>query len=361
MSLSFLKAARVFSVAAIAVFAVLSSRSHAQTDAETILARLNALGPKERLDALVAGARGEGVLEWYGSLQAADVREILDLFKKRYPFIEVRYTRGGGTNVVGRALTERKAGADRADMIAGRGSLHDTLMKAGMVAKNLTPVRRDIREGFMDATGAFLGMYSYTLVPGYNTKLVPAAQTPASYRDLLDPAWKNQMAMDYEGYDWLAGMLDLMGEAKGLEFARAMARQGVRLQRGHTLLTQLMAAGEFKLIVDGYNYQVQTFKEKGVPVDYVVTDPMIMKEPSGIWILKRAPHPHAAALLIDLLFSREVQQIFAGQNRLAARKDMDWNFGGKRIGRIHILSAEQWGPKYDRLVKQFGEIFRPGG
>ncbi|HKA33850.1 MAG TPA: extracellular solute-binding protein [Candidatus Binatia bacterium] len=328
-----------------------------------MLSRVNALAPKDRQDVLVAGARSEGVLEWYGSLQAADVRELLDLFKKRYPFIEVRYTRGGGTNVVGRALTERKAGADRADMIMGRGSLHDTLMKAGMVAKNLTPVRRDIRDGFMDSAGAFFGTYTYSLVPGYNTKLVPASQVPASYRDLLDPAWKNQMAMDYEGYDWLAGMLDLMGEAKGLEFARAMARQGVRLQRGHTLLTQLMAAGEFKLIVDGYNYQLQTFKEKGVPVDYVVTvtDPMILKEPSGIWILKRAPHPHGAALLVDLLFSREVQQIFVGQNRLAARKDMDWNFGGKRVGKIHILSAEQWGPKYDRLVKQFGEIFRPGG
>jgi iron(III) transport system substrate-binding protein len=360
MSLYFLTAARLFCIAA-AVFAILSSRCYAQTDAEATLARLNALAPKERQDALVAGARSEGVLEWYGSQQAADVREILDLFKRRYPFVEVRYTRGGGTNVVGRALTERKAGADRADMIAGRGNLHDALMKAGMVAKNLTPVRREIRDGFMDAAGAFLGTYSYSLSPGYNTKLVQAAQAPVTYRDLLDPAWKNQMAMDYEAYDWLAGVQDILGEKSGLEFARAMARQGVRLQRGHTLLTQLMAAGEFKLIVDGYNYQLQTFKEKGVPVDYVVTDPMILKEPSGIWILKRAPHPHAAALLVDLLFSREVQQIFAGQNRLAARNDMDWNFGGKRLGKVHILSAEQWGPKYDRLVKQFGEIFRPGG
>ncbi len=197
-------------------------------------------------------------------------------------------------------------------------------------------------------------------MPGYNTKLVPPGQAPVAYRDLLGPAWKNQMAMDYEAYDWLAGVQDIMGEKSGLEFARAVARQGVRLQRGHTLLTQLMAAGEFKLIVDGYNYQMQSFKEKGVPVDYAVPDPMVLKEPSGIWILKRAPHPHAAALLVDFLFSREVQQIFAGQNRLAARKDMEWNFGGKKVGKVHVLSAEQWGPKYDSLVKQFDQIFRSG-
>jgi iron(III) transport system substrate-binding protein len=336
----------------------LPCHAFAQGDADAILARVNALAAEQRIAALVAGARGEGVLEWYGSQQAGDVREILDLYRKRYPFVDVRYTRGGGTNVVGRALTERKAGGDRADVIAGRGSLHDSLMKAAMVARNLTPQRRELRDGFMDAAGFFLGTYSYSLVPGYNTKLVPAGKAPAAYRDLLDPAWKNQMAMDYEGYDWLAGMLELMGEAKGLEFARAMARQGMRLQRGHTLLTQLMAAGEFKLIVDGYSYQLQAFKEKGVPVDYAVTDPMILKEPSGIWILKRAPHPHAAALLVDLLFTREVQQIFVGQNRLAARRDIEWNFGGKKLGRVHVLSAEQWGPKYDQLVKRFGEIFR---
>ena len=357
MSFSLFKLAVVFSLAA-ATLAISSPRSNAQSDAEAILARVNALAPKERIDALVAGARAEGVLEWYGSQQAADVRDVLDLYKKKYPFVDVRYARAGGTNVVGRALTERKAGADRADMIAGRGNLNDALMKASMVARNLTPVRRELRDGFMDTAGFFLGTYSYSLVPGYNTKLVAAAQAPAAYHDLLDPIWKNQMAMDYEGYDWFAGMLEIMGEAKGLEFARALARQGVRLQRGHTLLTQLMAAGEFKLILDGYSYQLQSFRQKGVPVDYVVTDPMIMKEPSGIWILKRAPHPHAAALLVDLLFSREVQQIFAGQNRLAARKDIEWNFGGKKVARTHVLSAEQWGPKYDQLVKRFGEIFR---
>jgi len=58
------------------IFAALPRMAGAQTDAEAILARVNALAPKERIDALVVGARREGVLEWYGSQQAADVSEI---------------------------------------------------------------------------------------------------------------------------------------------------------------------------------------------------------------------------------------------------------------------------------------------
>ncbi|HEY2991066.1 MAG TPA: extracellular solute-binding protein [Candidatus Binatia bacterium] len=331
---------------------------HAQNDAESILARVNALPPKERTDALIAGARAENVLEWYGSLQVADVRDLIDKFKKKYPFIDVRYTRGGGTNVVSRVLTERKAAADRADVIGGRSNFHDTLMKGGLVAKNMAPLRKEIRAGFMDSRGYFLGPFTYSFVLGYNARLVPAAQAPLSYQDLLAPAWKGQMALDYEAYDWFAGILDVMGEKKGLDLARGLARQDVRLQRGHTLLTQLMAAGEFKITVDGYHYQLRSFNDKGAPVDYIVPDPMILKEPSGIWILKRAPHPHAAALMIDFLFSREGQQVYADQNRLVARKDMEWDFGGKKLGKVHVLSAEQWGPKYDSVVKRFDEIFR---
>ncbi len=55
----------------------------AQVDAETVLARVNGLPAKERMDALVAGARKEGALEWYGSLQVADVKDLIERFKKK--------------------------------------------------------------------------------------------------------------------------------------------------------------------------------------------------------------------------------------------------------------------------------------
>jgi iron(III) transport system substrate-binding protein len=121
---------------------------------------------------------------------------------------------------------------------------------------------------------------------------------------------------------------------------------------------QLVAAGELKLEVDSYHYQISEFRKKGAPLDLSIPDPMVVKEPSGIWIPKRAPHPHAAALLVDFLFSREGQQILAGLSVLVARKDIAWDFGGKQVRGIHVLSAEKWGSKYNDLARQFDEIFR---
>jgi iron(III) transport system substrate-binding protein len=355
-----MNAIRTFSLLAVLLLRT-SGNAWSQTDTDSAFAKLNGLPPKERHDALIAGARKEGTIEWYGSLLINEVTEISAAFKKRYPFLDIKYTRGGGTNLVGRLLTEQKAGSSKVDIFSGRGNLHVTLMKAGFPAKNLAPFRQQLREGFMDKDGYFVGQYAYSLVIAYNTKNVAPNRAPTAYHDLVSPEWKGQMALDIESYDWLAGMMDILGEEAGLAFARKLAVQNIRLQRGHSMLSQLIAAGELKVMVDAYHYQILTLKQKGAPLDFSVPDPMIVKEPSGIWIAKRAPHPHAAALLVDFLFSQEGQQMHARQFFLAARKDINWDFGGKNIRKVHFLSAEKWGERYGELIRQFDDIFRKQG
>ena len=332
--------------------------AYGQSDAEGILASVNALSPKQRMEVLIAEARKEGFIEWYGSLLVPEATQIIERFKQRYPFVEVKYSRSSGTQVINRFSTEAKAGSYRADVIGARTNFHPTLMKAGLVAKNLAPFRQELREGFIDKAGYLLGQHTFGLVIGYNNRNIPPNKVPQSYQDLLNPEWKGQMGLDIESYDWLAGILDTMGEEKGMDFAKKLAAQNVHVQRGHSLLMQLVAAGELKLEIDSYHYQISEFRKKGAPLDLSIPDPMVVKEPSGIWIPKRAPHPHAAALLVDFLFSREGQQILAGLSVLVARKDIAWDFGGKQIKGIHVLSAEKWGPKYNDLARQFDEIFR---
>ena len=64
------------------------------------------------------------------------------------PGIELRHTRASGTGVINRFLTEYKSGVYRTDVIGARGSLHPMLMKAGVVARNQAPFRRELREDF---------------------------------------------------------------------------------------------------------------------------------------------------------------------------------------------------------------------
>jgi ABC-type Fe3+ transport system substrate-binding protein len=119
-----------------------------------------------------------------------------------------------------------------------------------------------------------------------------------------------------------------------------------------------MSAGEFKVLIDALHYQIENHKQQGAPVDYVVPDPLLIKDPSGLWLAKYAPHPHSAALLIDFLLSREAQQIFAQTHRLVARKDIDWRSLGKLPERTHVLSVDKWAPRNKELIGTFDKIFR---
>jgi iron(III) transport system substrate-binding protein len=87
----------------------------------------------------------------------------------------------------------------------------------------------------------------------YNSTRVKPAEVPKSYDDLLNPRWKGRLVMDREEYDWLAGMIVLMGESKAVSFLkRLVEEQSLNFQRGHSFITQLVAAGEYDLLVDGY-------------------------------------------------------------------------------------------------------------
>jgi len=351
---------RTAPVTLLLAFGLVTSSAPAQVSADRVLASANQLPARERTARLVEGARKERLIEWYGTIPFSQARELIDPFKKHYPFIELKYTRGGSSSLFNRVVTEHKAGVHKVDLLGFASSLHTSLMKAGLVAKNMAPFREHLRAGFMDADGYLTSPFTYAVVISYNTDLVSPKKVPRTYRDLLRPEWKGQIVLDREAYNWLAAMLDIFGEEKGLGFARKLVAQNLVLHRGHTLMTQLMAAGSVKVMVEGYHYRIQEFKDKGAPVDYVLAEPTILKDPSAIWVLKQAPHPHAAALLVDFLFSREGQQVYASQNRLVARKDMKWNFKGKELRSFHMISPEKWGPRYNELVKMFDEIFRRG-
>ena len=157
--------------------------------------------------------------------------------------------------------------------------------------------------------GYLVGVFAtgYTLI--YNTTKVKPNEVPRSYEDLLDARWKNRLVMDREEFDWLAGVIDLMGEKKAIAFfKRLVDEQKLAFNRGHTLMTQLLAAGEYDLMVDGYVPNAVQFKNARAPIDFVLKS-YPRKATQSIGVASRAPHPYAAALLIDFHLSKKPRTI----------------------------------------------------
>jgi hypothetical protein len=60
--------------------------------------------------------------------------------------------------------------------------------------------------------------------------------------------------------------MDIMGEQKGLHYARKLSEQNLKIIKGHSL-TQLVAAGEIRLLLSAYHHHIVSFMEKGAPLE----------------------------------------------------------------------------------------------
>jgi iron(III) transport system substrate-binding protein len=97
---------------------------------------------------------------------------------------------------------------------------------------------------------------------------------PKSYEDLLDPKWKDKLMIESTKADWFAGMLQIMGQERGLQFMRALAKQQPSPREGHELLAQLVAAGEGFFDVNIPAASVERVKERGAPIDWTALGPV---------------------------------------------------------------------------------------
>src|SRR5512132_2391800 len=68
---------------------------------------------------VVEGAKKEGALVFYTTMDVQNSKPLLDAFNKKYPFIKGDLVRLGGTAMVSRIITEAQAGANRFDVAVG--------------------------------------------------------------------------------------------------------------------------------------------------------------------------------------------------------------------------------------------------
>ena len=325
---------------------------------ERMLEEINQLPEAERQARLIAGAKKEGAVTWYVAMNRTFAQELINAFEAQYPFLKVNALTGGGGMLLNKVLTEHRAKSPIYDVFNTRSMTVNTLRKAGAIARYRSPLRASMRDGFADKDGFVNGIFATPLVYIYNSRLVNRKEMPTSVEDLTQPKWSGKMAVDDESYDWLAALMDYYGEGKGLELAARVGQQQLQPRRGTTLITQLIAAGEFLMEIDGHHQEAIAKKKAGAPIDYVFPQPFVpVKSLVPIYLSSRPPHPHAAALMADFLMSRRGQDIMYGHGRWVGHKGIIGK-GPDDIGerKVVIPSPEKWGDRYQELIGLFNKL-----
>jgi len=306
---------RALLAAAGALFAVLAPQAHADSS------RIALLQGPDRQQRLAEGAKKEGELTLYTSAPVDDVAVLTGAFEKKYG-VKVKVWRAASEKVLQRAVTEARANRFDVDVIDTNGPEMEGLHREKLLQEVKSPYLGDVIPQAIMPHREWVGTRLNIFTAAYNTKLVKKEELPKTYEDLLDPKWKGRLGIEAEDFDWFSGVIAVMGEAKGVKlFQDIVAKNGISVRKGHTLLTNLVASGEVPLALTVYNYKAEQLKNKGAPIDWFAFPPAIAR-PNGSGVLKRAPHPHAAVLYFDFMLS-DGQGLLAKRDFIPTNKKID--------------------------------------
>ena len=276
----------------------------------------------EGLDEIIAGAKQEGELtiiavphDWckYG--------DVIDSFKAKYPFLklnELNPDAGSGDEIEAIKANKDNKGPQNPDVIDVGLGFGPSSKAEGLIQPYKVSTWDSIPEGLKDPEGYWYGDYYGVLAFEVNKDLVPNA--PQDWADLKKPEYANMVALDGDprssnmsiqsvfasGLSASGGDVDKAAEA-GLAFFAELNKNGnlVPVSGGASSLAQGATP-----IVLRWDYLALGDRDRlngNPPVDVIIPKTGVV---AGVYIQAinaYAPHPNAAKLWMEHLYSDESQ------------------------------------------------------
>jgi iron(III) transport system substrate-binding protein len=261
--------------------------------------------------AWVDAAKKNGKLSVYGTFEPDEFDALIAPFKKRYPYVDVKYSNPPRAERVMKPLIGLKANRFLADVSIGleEGLFHYIREDALENIQDL-PGLVDVAPELKDPNGRWVTTKLRYGCAAYNTNKIKEADLPRTWEDMLTSKHlrDGNLALANRPNQWLASLWEVKGEAWATDYVKRMfAELKPQLRKENTTaLTNLLAAGEFSMQLPAYELRVFEFKERGAPIEYYCPNPApAFVQVTGI--VRATPNVAAAKIFVNWLLSREGQ------------------------------------------------------
>jgi iron(III) transport system substrate-binding protein len=327
-----------------------------------INSQLEGLDPKARREKLIALAEEEGgSFNAYGSTNLDDIFPMIDEFESATD-IEVNYYRASSSDILQRVLQEADANFPGADLVFTNGPELTVIDQEGLLAPLDSPVTEAVpEEGRFDT---WVWLYLNTFTASWNTDRVSAAAAPTSWEEVL--AHGDGLALEVGDFDWFATLVKTyfvgergMTEEEAIDLFRPAA-QSATLVDGHTLMAELLVAGEYDLAASTYLHRVLQFERQDAPIAWEPpVEPLIIR-PNGIGIHKFATHPASALLFLEFMLT-DAQTLLLEIDRQPASEGIEG--GGIPEGVETVIvdldalldEREKWEGLWEEIIEGSGQ------
>jgi iron(III) transport system substrate-binding protein len=280
-----------------------------------IVVQMDGESRDDYLGRLYEAAKEEGTVAYYQSANDDELSAIMDAWNAMYPGVEFEPVSASSGTILERALLESESGNVKGDVYGGSAADQAQLDGVGALADYRPVNEEEVLDEFkMDGPYIATGYLSYH--PAYHVDQVEESDLPTDWEGYCEPEWKGKFALDQEAGEWVTGILAGMGQEDGIALLECLAANEPRLVRGSTNRTELLASGEFPVMLDGYGHRLWQFEQEGSPIKAHRGGP----EPLTVVLdmasaFNDAPHPNAARLLLEFFLTPEGQQVFLDQNK----------------------------------------------
>ena len=319
-------------------------------------------GEARAQDPRLEAARKEGKVVWYTSLALTSSEKVAKLFETAYPGVKVEVHRTGSQRILQRMMQELSSNIKNVDVVHTSDAGHYVLLKEKKLLMRYTPAGVDVfGAGFKDKDGYHYGLRATVNVIAYNTKVVSPAEAPRTWKDLLDPKWRGRLVTAHPGYSGvIATHVLALVHLHGWDYFKALAQNKPMLVQSAVDPSGVVASGERPVAVNGGDYTFYQVKKKGNPVEIVYPKEGVPLVVSPSAITSFAPHPNAARLFTDFIFSREIQQVLADTEGLySGHPQVTYPADKPRLSDLKVLpvEAEELEKRNEEIKTRFVEFF----
>ncbi|MBI1994255.1 MAG: extracellular solute-binding protein [Deltaproteobacteria bacterium] len=303
-----------------------------------------------KLDELIAGAKKEGVIEFYGpsTLGPQGAQALAAAFNKKYGLnVKLGYSPSGNmTRDTGKVVGLSASGQPPEwDIMVVTDAHHIPFDYTSIgVAKD----RIEYDNGTVSVANQFA-------LPAYNKKTLPAKDVPKKWEDLLDPKWKGKLGVINSTHHWGRLAAGPWGEEKTIDFVKKLSAQKPLLTRAGEMAQRLIL-GEVLISATLQDSQLHESMESGAPLAFAEQVQPVISPEYHVGVLKNAPHPNAAHLFVAFMASPEVQAIWekhTGHTSAYVPGTAAHKFAqGKQV----VYMKQDQAAKVDKISRQIGKI-----
>jgi iron(III) transport system substrate-binding protein len=327
------------------------------TEAEQLYEELAGLSGQERRDRLVELAAEEDGLNYYTSMNADMADAVTEAFSDQFG-IDVSTYRAGSETLVQRVLQEQDANFAGNDLVETSADILMAFQQEGVMAPCAAEelVEQVPEAGrYDDWTATRFNLFA----PSWNTDII--SDPPTTWEDLADPAYDGDMVLELGDYDWYMALtaywLEQGKSQEEIDQLFADMVDGANVVKGHTVMAELMSAGQFGLATSNYTYIVEAAEAAGAPITTTPYVEPLIARPNGGSCMKTAQNPATAMLFMDWLLM-EGQEVIAAEGATTAIGE-----GGQEQVELYPVDGQQlldegqeWSERYDELLAGAEEL-----